>query len=354
MKKVFTPAVLFLFALVQLNAQITVNEEDVPVVYDVVIEAIDTVVDASITVGANGSTSWDYSALMAHDTVETFFVEIVNTPHAGTFPSSNLVAFQNGGTYTYFSKTSERLEVLGTSTSLDLDTDTLDLIIKYDNPATLIEFPCTYQTTFTDTSKFSIGLPGSILGIPAVDSVAFGTTTYSTTEVDAFGELTTPLGTFDVIRLKTEDVSFDTTSFFFGGFSTVEGDSIGILSTDYTFWASQNGINFPVATLNLDSTGIVGVNWLFDFTSSTQYATPTVDFQIGPNPTSEFMNLELKEDFQGSMEIVDFNGKLVFQQPLNTYKTNITTAGFLPGQYVLVLKSENGQLAGFKRFQVIR
>ena len=68
------------------------------------------------------------------------------------------------------------------------------------------------------------------------------------------------------------------------------------------------------------------------------------EFNIYPNPTKEFLNINVKanssETFK-SAQIFDLSGRIVMDKPLTSTQLNISR--LQNGTYLLVLKNQNGK-----------
>jgi PKD repeat protein len=87
-----------------------------------------------------------------------------------------------------------------------------------------------------DSSTFDFVFNNSLLG------VYYGSSGYRINEVDAWGTITTPYGTFNTLRVITDMVSLDTVGF--------SGQNIAIPSHVRTYQWISNGERVPVMTVN--------------------------------------------------------------------------------------------------------
>ena len=76
--------------------------------------------------------------------------------------------------------------------------------------------------------------------------------------------------------------------------------------------------------------------------------------QIHPNPAADWLAVQVEEGFSGSLSVLDFHGRQVFQREMSSHLEQVELAGMPSGSYVLVLKDEAGGLVNFKRFEVVR
>ena len=99
----------------------------------------------------------------------------------------------------------------------------------------IFEFPLNYLDR--DSSTFNFGYRLAIAGLDTLGSAG-----YRINEVEAWGNITTPYGTFQCIKVKTDIVSYDTVSF--------GATSFGLNNHQREYkWLSPQ-LRFPVATLS--------------------------------------------------------------------------------------------------------
>lgn len=76
-------------------------------------------------------------------------------------------------------------------------------------------------------------------------------------------------------------------------------------------------------------------------------SVPTLEkhnsLHIYPNPASDVITLELKENSIGTIRIMQFDGKLVFSQSLSFAEARITLPSLSPGMYLVEVINPNGR-----------
>ncbi|MBL7935923.1 MAG: T9SS type A sorting domain-containing protein, partial [Bacteroidia bacterium] len=112
--------------------------------------------------------------------------------------------------------------------------------------------------------------------------------------------------------------------------------------------------NYSIA-LNgtVTSIGVDPNNWILnkvgtnakDLTLSLSdlHNEPSVSVFIGPNPTSDALNIYLYNNNKASVEIVDITGKLVLTQNFDTH-VEFDISKFANGVYTLTIKNQGGEL----------
>jgi hypothetical protein len=216
MKAPFTLALLF-FSFVCLKAQITIGQNDFANANDT-----DRVSMAVIPNGLNyqatgADTTWDYSFLQwntqqvdkllnpfnTNTLYALYFANVgfnsnrSNIASQGTLNFSLASILTLNNVYNFFYKNSSSYVQQGMGISID----GIPTNISFTDKDVLYKFPVNYgDTTFTSNSKFSIALP-QVGGVAHIQT--------RTNQVDGWGNLTTPFGTFPVLRMVTQIVSSD-------------------------------------------------------------------------------------------------------------------------------------------------
>lgn len=144
-----------------------------------------------------GPRTWDFTSYVMSYFAESEVVNVAGTPFASDFPGANMCIFfasedRQGGTYEYMSVTSSLWTILG----FGFEFPETSFVQKY-NPAGQIPLPIDMNDSWTFTIGWSDTTPFyTITGISR-----------SRQHVDAYGTMTIPMGTFNVLR----GISFDTT-----------------------------------------------------------------------------------------------------------------------------------------------
>lgn len=205
MKK-FIPVFLSFFLGASAMAQITIDSTDFGSVGDNVFIGVDSsTAGVSISAGSATAQSWDFSALDV-ESVETIQFLDVNAVPSVTIPGANMVMLR-GSQYDYFNKSASSLnriglygDILGLGYILELTTSPGD---RY------MDFTSTYGSTFSSTSIIDSTVDDVYTG--TFDSLRVKRVSVVDSDIDAFGSLVTPGGTFpDVLRQYYHVVTYDT------------------------------------------------------------------------------------------------------------------------------------------------
>ncbi|MCF8246683.1 MAG: T9SS type A sorting domain-containing protein [Saprospiraceae bacterium] len=353
MKLKLTFIFAFAFQAIASFSQITLTAADVAIVGQSMTQVNDTLPAASIVAGPSGpNQNWDFTGLHEHESYNFATVAPDETPFADIFPTANLAAIENDSAYAYLEKDNNSLRILGIYGSFPTDDGTIELAIRNTPTMRLLQFPATYNDGFSEQYQRIIEMSGTESGLP-VDSFRMVSTIQRSVQYDAYGILTTPSGSFQVLRVKETEISVDTSYFLFmGAWTEFPGDEITDIA--YNFWTKQNGISFPVASIQADEFGnTVSASWLRDFAvSPTQENRNEVSFDVFPNPCQDQLSLDLPGDFAGNLEVYDFTGRKVATTKIEGHFGSLDASALASGMFVLVLKNEAGKVVGTKKFEV--
>lgn len=326
----------FAIGVIGANAQISITTADIAVPVKVIYQSTDTT-STSINAGSAGATSqiWNMGAL-ANDVTDTLnFIPYNWAPNA-SFSGSNLVLQQGTqNIHSYLLNNSSALSALGNNVVIFTGSDSLK-VKQINTPAEkYATFPFTYNSNFTNDFRVNTLPFATGSAIPSVDSARQRSSVHKIVVVDAWGTLTTPLNTFNVIRAKETRVTHDTTDFHatsFGGFWIPAIQTSADSTASYTFWA--NSVGFPLVTVNMDSAGVSDIQWLRAMpTVGINEYTSAVQVNVYPNPAQNEINVAIDASTVSAVQIYDIMGKMVASFPISMDVTNVNTSGFANGAY---------------------
>ena len=246
MTKIYFLLLSGLFSTMALSAQITIDGSDIPPFGAVLAFAEDTLV-AGLEPGPSGAgQSWNFSSLATQNTFQNTVLDPATTPFANQFPNATFSLLGTDGFYSYSQLTNEALLVLGGSAPLP---DGSSATARFDPPQQLIPAPATFGASFDNEFGFTIFLDGSAFGVDSVQVRESGT---QSAEIDAWGSLTIPSGTYETLRQRVETITVDSILVLFFGnyipFSIITDTTI-----TYEWWA-KNG-RAQVLSLEYDAAG---------------------------------------------------------------------------------------------------
>lgn len=208
----------------------------------------------------------------------------------------------------------------------------------------LLKFPATYQqfeqNTYTDRIKFYIGMPLQTSYV--VDSVRTISTVELTYLIDGWGTLTTPAGTFNVLRQQvykaTNSVSdflrADTNQWVIGAETSTTAERY------FVFWS--NSQNLPVLQLrDIGDGGFINdIYWLANPTLSNDDFT-TKKFSISPNPFTDEFEININDVSEAVVEVFESTGRKIKSVKINSGVSNINLSKFQSGMYLVNVKTND-------------
>lgn len=338
----FTPLLTFLYPFL-VECQITVTADDFPGAGDeiTVSRAVDLQIDYA---SAGPGYQWDFSNLSFLDQVTRehhslsgvpllinftygpFAVTAYRASYYAPFTDlplnqfGNLLPIQIGDVYQYTKKTDQRMTLVGYSASISGQ----DVPIKSDTVETKYIFPLEYGDEYI--SKGYTNLDMSMF-IPA----RWIQSRTRSTIVDGWGEITTPYGTFDVLRAQhrveeTDSVEYD---------GIVFGLDIPVM---YEYEWITNGEKVPV--LKIVTTEVLGVETVIsveykDYNYlSNESLEPVKQLLVYPNPVSDELTISWKEG-KKSVRIFNVYGTLVSDFLFEGAIYKVNTSDLNAGMYFL-------------------
>ncbi len=318
MKKIIFP--IFFSITTVCFGQIPIGQSDMPSAGDTlrVSNTTDTI-NPALT-GPNYT--WNYSFLKA----ASQWVEKFDNPSSFTFPFNLLFNVFNtsygqkqytpdsipglgismGNAYGFFKKSSTSLKQIGQGLSIN----GLPVPFQYSSEDYIYRFPLNYGNIDSSDSQFG---PPSVVPLPFY----YGQKIHRVNEVDGWGTLTTPFGTFSTLRVKSTLHIRDTIA-----------DSSGIgfafaRPTQYEYkWLKQGG-KIPYLQINATDIGGFPVVTKITYRDSLRSGTIQIginevtntDFgmQLFPNPANDFVvvQYQLANSESIKFEILDITGKTI-------------------------------------------
>lgn len=337
----FTLGLTFFTGLNAATAQITITTAEMPSSSDTLRMSNATVfnpVDVSTT-GPNQT--WDFSSLQENSQVMWQYKNSSQTPYAFYFFNSygrkiadtlGAGQLQFTDVYQFYRNTSSQFTVRGTGFKYSI----LPLAGNYSDEDEVFFFPLNFGDR--DSSNFDYEI-----ALPAVGS--YGSKGYRITEVDGWGSVTTPFGTFNVIRTVAYIRAIDTVNIAGTGFA-VENNR-----REYKWLA--NNQRAPIVQ-------VTGSEVFGAFVpTQTQYRDSWRRFALQENEilpdasNAGALNFTrigqqitvMTGNKAGSITIIDMLGRTVATQSVSTGQTSTQIA--LPaesGIYILSFKEESGRV----------
>jgi hypothetical protein len=349
MRKSAKAILLFSFIICTLSvveAQISIDQSDMPSIDDTVRISTGLNLDFIDYTQSGEDYDWDFSQLTPiHQRVDTFqdpwAMALIYKLYFGLFSNLAVRAAENlpipgfpfSDMYNFYDKSSGDFRTVGIGVSIS----GIAVPFKYDSPDLIYDFPLTYQDNWSSQAYFAEGIPG--IGYLKMSK------THSDT-VDGWGTLTTPYGTFDVLRIKSEIVEND----------SLYLDSLGMglpVNRNYTVyqWVGK-GQKLPLLQITSSLAGLI-----VDYVDSARVIVEGInqteivkdnEINIFPNPAKDIVNIsfDMRQTSHVNLKLFDLKGMevaAIFNGNIEQGQSNVTFSfrelGITPGIYIVQLKS---------------
>ncbi|MCP3929479.1 MAG: PKD domain-containing protein [Bacteroidetes bacterium] len=304
-------SIFLLVSLIQFSAlygQITIISSDMSAIGDSSYMAVDTSV-SGISVGQAGANqTWDFSMLDQHLSNLIVMKDPADTPYANEFPDANL-AIGTEDFFSYAQLTDDELIFLGDVGEFGGEGEVVT--IAYDPTNTIYKFPSTYGTTWTDESGFLFEL--SEEGVPLFRRKEF---TAKTVEIDGYGQVITPEGTYNALRQKMVSIVTDSTWFNFLGEWNLT--SAGVDTSEYYEWLAKESKGMLVS-VDLDEGSVFSATYYIPQSVGTQI--PVADFISADQGEGvvKFTDMSLNNPTSWLWDFGDGTAGSTEQNPQHTY-----------------------------------
>lgn len=348
MNKLLITSLLLLTASV--NAQITVDSSDFATANETIIYSNASPLTAGIDLTQTGPNyTWNFSQLVpttqGADTFvavtstgtiySLFFINLGFNPYRsniairGSFPPIPGVAISD--VYNFYFKSNTGYRQTGIGGTLNGQ----EIPVAYSDQDAVYLFPMNYGNQDTSISNFSVSVPnlGSYVG-----------TQTRINNVDGWGSLTTPYGTFNCLRIVSQLTGHDSVH--------VDSLSFGIgfdrtLTREYK-WIAK-GEEVPVLQINTQEL-IPGNETIasIKYRDSVQVVSVkenanSMIVSVYPNPANDFIIIKCAKTFSsnGVLELYTSNGQLVNRVTTGSKdEIRIETEGLAAGMYQIKLIDE--------------
>jgi hypothetical protein len=342
MKKVFLLA-LSLLLLLGSSAQVVITSDDLMDVGDSVHLATADTVPAGFNPGPPGANlHWDFSSLEMDTSSYLKFVDPATTPYGANFPESNIAVEGLAdnlieGAWAYTTKNNFVFQIDGLAGSYDIFED----VIGYLEPSeVMFSFPINYLDTLQSTSTVDITIPSPE---PPFDSVRLKVVTSVDMVVDAWGELTTPDWTGDVLRMRDVRVTVDSVwakLLFF--WTYIQSNTT--VSITYKYMA--NDLGYPALQFFADTsdTEFSGISYMLDAgVGVAEPVDPEQLISVYPNPAADEINIRYPiSGIRNAIFIYDLYGREMAEVATQNELTTVDVSDYPAGVYVAVVRDQNG------------
>lgn len=306
------PALIFLFFPLLLLSQLSIDESDMPDPGDTIRQSITINLGGYDFEEAGPDHTWDFSELVPFTQTVDTFVAVNETPFVYQilfFLTANMAqkqaefaqfdGFQVTDSYRYFKNSSSSFREVGIGITLN----GLPLPTLYDAPDIIYSFPVSVESHDSSLANYDFDIP--FLGY-------YGGWKKRVNIADGWGTISTPFGTFEAIRLRSEIIQYD----------SLYIDSLGIgvpfyqSLTEYKWMAK--GLGLPVCKV-VDNGLIQTVTYIDSVRTILTVSDPVTTeaaFKLFPNPAGEriFLSFNIPAGERYHIDITNSIGEPVLSQ----------------------------------------
>ena len=392
MKKNVLLMLPLMLATIVATAQITVTNAAFPTAGQMFETNIVNGLQRLDVTPAGANQTWDMSDLQG--TPVDFTVTAAATGSAAAlFPTANVIIPEIGGIAGdgYVKLDANQMSTVGIVATLD--GFVTDFPVPLSSPRIDLQTPMTFGNTSTGNFGFQVALDphvpagttiDSIItaleagagGLISIDSIRVTFTTNRSTEVDAWGSLKTPTGTFDVLRLKKVDETNTILEIKISVFGIpnvlwqdpsdpnglgIDPSTLPFVGLDtiitYEFWDDKE--QQPILKFLTDGSGTPTYGQYARTATNTAGIVQNYDVRAFPNPATDNFTLEMNGLPNGEYRLKMYNviGKEVSSQFFNVEgdtKINVATNNFDAGTYVYRIINSDNQSILTRRIVIVR
>ena len=333
-------------------SQITVTDMDIMGVGDVVY--LSEAFNANISLGNSGTNqTWDFSSLQPSYTEVFDIISPVGTPFYSSYPLSN-ICVDIDGDFLYFNKSNTGILALGQGDSVfQQPTMFMPLPLNYgdshiDGPVTIMDSLIGGPTV--NLLLVSQGLSASLLSMGAAqvaDSINILVNMTNTFNVDAYGSVIMPNGTFNALRVQTSISTLSDVLVYCT--DTLTGAGSGWYSTPfstttyeygYYFMSDDPSVRFALVEVSTDSAlNIEAVSYLSEPPLSSNYDISS-EINVYPVPTTYDLFIESTgSKILDKVELFDLGGRLILSSNSGS-KIKLDISEVKKSIYILKVYSE--------------
>ncbi len=344
MKNIVLILLLMSFACFS-EAQVVITNRSLAPVGSVIVQAIDSLPDASIVPGNPGpNKTWDFSLLHDQSVDTMYFLLPQSTPYADSFPDANFAIRSSGDSLSFFGyyvRNDQYMIVIGSAMNMAGKNILLRRMIPGD---TMMYFPIQYGDHHEGSSYYDE--TSASTNIPEYDSIRYKTYSTGISDVDAYGTLTFPFGTYNVLRTKEIAYYIDSSWIHVSGtWNFMDVDTVTSIS--YSWATDDPSAGFQLVTLNMkieNGDSVVSSATFLKNTTVGIAKTPQLEMNVFPNPVQNNLNISLEKPLKGLVEIYDVTGKILIRTAFDGSSLQINVSELKTGYYFVVIKDQKGLL----------
>jgi hypothetical protein len=269
---------------------------------------------AGASVGGNGYQTWDFTQVSAENSDTFRTTNPAWTNYYNCYPNANVAAYQPNYTShaDYYLSDSSGFYFLGSGDNTPFN---ISPCIPYSMPLRYLKFPAQYGQSYTDSASQTYTYFAN-QGPAGPDSMRFRAHYKFVNAITAWGNVNTPLGSFNCIRIERKQTLIDSSWNYFPATGWNAGDVQIYRALYYEWYTNAPQINFPVAILTCnDSTNMpINFSWLkYQTTVSSITESPAeTSVSVFPNPANSIISIANPELKNLRITIQSMESKLVY------------------------------------------
>jgi hypothetical protein len=335
------------------QAQITLDNFDMASPGDTIFQIADQAPLVSIAPGnAGANQDYDLRDLNVAPAETLLFKAASASPYAASFPNATMT-LSYADYDVFFNNSTSSLTIEGQAGSFG---GYSGVVLKNNPVEVKLQFPMTYNTSFSNTSRFKYSRDTNFTytyqGFPInIDSIRINETKTKTVIADGWGELKTPIDSFNVLRIHETGTIYDTVYVHAVQFNTwipAYNDTTHI--DHFAFWAKA--MDFPIVEMDYENGAVSNVTWMKTKPNvSSIIENKSTLTSLFPNPASDALTIQWNNDKLKTVKIYNSIGALVIAESGNSLLTRIDLANIPAGVYVVVVE-QDGLNASFNKVVV--
>lgn len=241
---------------------------------------------------AGANQTWDFSSMNVTGNIQISIEQPSNTAQSSSFPNANIAWVTSGssGEVAYYNASSSSLQFYGIHVPGSAT-------IPYNDPENQLQFPITYNDTYSDTWD-------AVFTASGITYHREGTTTVT---ADGYGTLITPAGTYNnTLRIHIKQIYQDS--------ANIAGTPYVInYDVDTYSWYKEGYKSYLASIYTLSSTHgpQSSASYISNLPVSMNEITRDASCKVFPNPASEKVNIELSTTGNVNVKLINASGHQV-------------------------------------------
>lgn len=333
-------------------AQITLNESNFPIANEDFI--LSTTTDLQIDFATTGANyTWDFSSLVSqgqktYSTLplsqagtlsQLFFGSFAPAPYKADFFAST-TDIPLAQITSFLPITIEDMTLFTNNTSAainsigyELSINGQGIAIKSDTIETRHALPLTFGDNYESRGYTSLDMN------PIYDA-KWNQHRHRISQVDGWGSITTPFGTFDALRIHHTIEEMD--SLYITAFGISTWIPLSIPEAHEYEWRStsdKEAILRIKTNVILGNETVTGIEYRDQFLALDE--NQAIEVTVGPNPSIDVLHVSTKETVKEYL-IIDSKGQILVRNTSNSSSFDVNTAAYSAGHYNIVVLTQSG------------